>query len=71
MGDIQKAKRELLEAAVVRASLALLSYTGASGFSLPLLTAMRPQLYVVVGSEEAIKNWRGAGNDKPVADSNR
>lgn len=61
-------KRELLEAEVIRASLALLSYTGALGFSLPILRSA--QTYVVVGSEESIKNWKGSDNE-PVVDSNR
>ncbi len=64
---VRNTKRELLEAEVIRASLALLGYTGAAGFSLPILRSA--QMYVVVGSEESIKKWKGSDNE-PVVDSN-
>lgn len=71
MGDIQKAKRELLEAAVVRAALALSQYTGCGSFSLPVLHT-EPQLYVAFGTKKSLGTLTlEAGNDKPVADSNR
>lgn len=53
--DMQTAKRELLETAVIQAALNLFAYTGATSFKLPV-PHTTPQLYVAAGEGDIFED---------------